>query len=86
VNEVPEILEAARKHGVADEDIRHAYFNAITDTQMDENFTMVVGGDRAGNLIEVGYVNREGSVSIVHAMRPARPRFLRLPGHPMTPR
>jgi hypothetical protein len=75
----PVILGSARKHGVSDEDILHALANPSTVTEMDEGFTMIAGGDRAGNLIEVGVVaadSREGLLLIVHAMRPARTTFL----------
>lgn len=42
----------------------------------DEGFTMVVGGDEAGRLLEVGFVETDvETVVIVHAMD-ARRRFL----------
>jgi hypothetical protein len=73
----PLILDSARKHGVDDEDIVHAYRNAIRVYDLSEELTMLVGPNRTGHdLIEVGVVDStEGSV-IVHAMT-ARPKFLR---------
>lgn len=36
----------------------------------DEGFVMVIGGDLAGNLLEVGYIlSADGAIVIVHAMR-----------------
>ena len=38
----PIIAESARKHGVSDEDILHAYANPIRVFDLDEGFTMVI--------------------------------------------
>lgn len=45
-----EVLPSARKHGVSDEDIRHAYDNAIVaiTTPDQPDFTMYVGPDGVG--------------------------------------
>jgi hypothetical protein len=40
-----------------------------------EGLTMVIGPDRTGVPMEVGVVERYGTLSVVHAMCPARPRF-----------
>jgi hypothetical protein len=55
-----EILATARKHGIADEDIRHALRNAIFDylNQGDHELTMAVGparkrGDHGGSRLPV---------------------------------
>jgi hypothetical protein len=43
----------------------------------DEGFVMVIGSDRAGNLLEVGYIiSVDGAIVIVHAMR-AQARYLK---------
>jgi hypothetical protein len=43
----------------------------------DEGFVMVIGSDRAGNLLEVGYIiSVDGVIVIVHAMR-AQARYLK---------
>ena len=71
----PVILESARKHGISDDDMLHAYRNPIRVFVLDD-LVMLIGGDEAGRLLEVGVVEAEGLEFIVHAM-PARERFLR---------
>lgn len=70
----PVILASARKHGVADHDVLHAYRNPIRVFDLDD-LTMIIGPDRAARLLEVGVAHAESIDFIVHAM-PARPRFL----------
>jgi uncharacterized DUF497 family protein len=63
---------SARKHGVADEDIRHAtdHALAIEDAGEDPDRWLVIGPDRAGNLLEVVIlVTIEGAQLAIHAMR-----------------
>ena len=60
----PVILSSARKHGVADEDILHAYRNPIRVFDLD-NLTMLIGAERAGRLLEVGIVVAEDIEFIV---------------------
>ncbi len=71
----PVILESARKHGISDDDMLHAYRNPIRVFVLDD-LVMLIGGDEAGRLLEVGVAEAEGLEFIVHAM-PARERFLR---------
>jgi hypothetical protein len=71
----PVILASARKHGVADEDMTHAYHHPIRVLLLDD-LTMLLGPDLSARLLEVGVSNREGIDFIVHAM-PARPKFTR---------
>ncbi|MFM7044733.1 MAG: hypothetical protein ACKOYG_04190 [Ilumatobacteraceae bacterium] len=71
----PVILASARKHGVGDEDMLHAYQHPIRVLRLDD-LTMLIGPDRAARLLEVGVSTAEGVEFIVHAM-PARPRFIR---------
>ena len=71
----PVILDSARKHGVADEDILHAYRNPIR-VLMPDDLTMFIGPDRSARLLEIGVASAEGVEFIVHAM-PARNKFLR---------
>ena len=71
----PVILVSARKHGVLDEDMIHAYHHPIRVLLLDD-LTMLLGPDRSTRVLEVGVSNREGIDFIVHAM-PARPKFLR---------
>jgi hypothetical protein len=74
----PLVADSARKHGVVDEDMLHAYRNPIHVFDLDDGLTLVAGADRAGTLIELGYVVAvDGTIVIIHAMRPARPKFIR---------
>ncbi|MDE3206266.1 MAG: hypothetical protein KGQ66_18820 [Acidobacteriota bacterium] len=71
----PVILASARKHGVTDDDMLHAYRNPIRVFEFDD-LTMLIGSDPAGRMLEVGTATAEGIEFIVHAM-PARQKFLR---------
>jgi hypothetical protein len=71
----PVILASARKHGVADDDIIHAYQHPIRVLVLDD-LTMLIGPDVAARLLEIGVSTSEGIDFIVHAM-PARPKFTR---------
>lgn len=70
----PVILGSARKHGVADDDIIHAYRNPIRVFELDD-MTMLIGPDQSARLVEIGVARAESIDFVVHAM-PARPRFL----------
>ena len=70
----PVILASARKHGVSDNDILHAYRNPIRFFDPDD-LIMLIGPDRSARLIEIGVARREGIEFIVHAME-ARRKFL----------
>jgi hypothetical protein len=71
----PVIVATARKHGVSDNDMLHAYRNPIRVFGLGD-LIMLIGADEAGRLLEIGVATGEGVEFIVHAM-PARPRFLR---------
>ncbi len=67
-----EIHSSARNHGVADEDIRHAIDHAlaIEDAGEDPDRWLVIGPDRAGNLLEVVVLVTTGGAQLaIHAMR-----------------
>jgi hypothetical protein len=68
------ILRSARRHGVPDDDMMHAYRNPIRVFDLDD-LTMLIGPDEAAQLLEIGVARGEGIDFIVHAM-PARPKFL----------
>jgi hypothetical protein len=70
------ILDSARKHGVSDETILHAFNNPMLVEDLDEGLTMFIGPDHAGNLYEIGVVASDEAPVVVHAMR-ARPKYLR---------
>jgi hypothetical protein len=71
----PVIVASARKHGISDNDMLHAYRNPIRVFQVDD-LVMLIGGDETGRMLEVGVVAAEGIEFIIHAM-PAREKFLR---------
>jgi len=74
---VVEIHESARKHGVADNDMEHAIDHAliIEDAGEDPDRWLVIGPDRAGNLLEVVLLMTvEGAQLAIHAM-PMRAKF-----------
>jgi len=72
----PVIAPSARKHGVTDQDMLHAYTNPIRVFDLDDGLTMLIGGDAAGNLYEIGVVEAATGSVVVHAMS-ARDKFLR---------
>jgi hypothetical protein len=74
--DVPLIATSARKHGIADGDMTHAFNNPILVDERGDGLTMFVGGDRSGNLLEVGVIDSQDGPIIIHAM-PARPHYLR---------
>lgn len=74
----PIILESALRHGVSDDDMLHALRFATHHVRTADDMVMFIGPDRAGGLIEVGVVTWwGGELAIAHAMRPARPKYLR---------
>lgn len=58
----PVILDSARKHGVTDEDILHAYRNPISVFEPDD-LTMIIGAATNGALLEIGVATAEGTSS-----------------------
>ena len=62
------ILASARKHGIADEDILHAFRNAIFEVT-DDDIVMLVGPNRDGNLIEIAIIRSKNGFLIIHAMQ-----------------
>ena len=70
------IAESAHKHGVSDDDIRHAYAHPLRIFDLDEGFTMVVGANSAAIIYEIGVVDGVLAPVVVHAMK-ARDKFLR---------
>lgn len=70
------ITESAHKHGVNDDDIRHAYAHPIRVFDFDEGFTMVIGANRGAIGYEIGVVAGVLAPVVVHAMK-ARDKFLR---------
>lgn len=76
VGVVPIIAASARRHGVSDEDMLHAYSHPIRIFELDEGLTMIIGANQAAIIYEIGVVDGVPAPVIVHAMK-ARDRFLR---------
>lgn len=72
----PIIADSARKHGVSDEDMLHAYAHPLRVFDLDDGFTMIIGANRAAIVYEVGVVGGQLAPVIVHAMK-ARAKYLR---------
>jgi hypothetical protein len=73
-----EIHPSARKHGIADEDIRHAVINAMTIDDQEDDARLYLGPSITADLLEVVTIVRDdGSELAIHAMR-MRPRYRRL--------
>ena len=66
-----EIHSAARRHGIEDDDVLHAVEHAIVvdDLGEDPDRWLVIGPDRAANLLEViVLITAERDELIIHAM------------------
>ena len=70
----PIILASARRHGIRDDNMLHAYRNPVRVFEADD-LTMLIGPDESATLLEIGVAHAEGIDFIVHAMA-ARPKFL----------
>ena len=73
----PIILATAYRHGVKDEAMLHALRFPVRRFVQDDSMAMFIGPDQTGALVEVGVVEWHGVIAIVHAMRPARSKYLR---------
>lgn len=72
-----EIADSARRHGISDEAIVHAWENAIKLTEFEyngEERLLVIGPDFSGNLLELVAVPMAEPTRIIHADR-LRPKF-----------
>jgi hypothetical protein len=80
---VPVILGSARKHGKTNEDILHAWNNALGFYNIEADHeppkSLVIRPDRAGNLLEVIYLELEEADVVIHAMT-LQPKYLPLLG------
>ena len=72
----PIVAPSARKHGLSDDQILHAYRNPVRVWDLGDGFTMIVGPNQAATFLEVGYIQGDHVFVIVHAML-ARKQFLR---------
>ena len=72
-----EIFGSARKHGLEDADIQHAWLNAIRLVEFDydgEERLLVIGADHRGRLLELVAVPAGSPTRIIHADL-LRPKF-----------
>ena len=74
--DAPLIATSARKHGIHDDDMIHAFNHPILVEDLDDGFTMFIGPNQSGNLLEVGVVDSGEGPIVVHAMA-ARTKYLR---------
>lgn len=72
----PLIAASARKHGIHDNDMLHAFDHPIFVNDLDDGFVMFVGADTTGDLLEIGVIDSTDGPIIIHAMA-ARPKYLR---------
>ncbi len=77
-----EIVRSARKHGIADADIRHAWENAIRLVVVEydaEERLLVIGPSRTGVLLELVLLPPDEPTRVIHAdrLRPSRYEHLR---------
>lgn len=76
-----QILNSARKHGVADEDIRHALANIIRYREQDydgETRIFVIAPARDGRFLELVLVPSDDPTRVIHAdiLRPSHYDYL----------
>ena len=72
-----EIRDSARKHGIADTDIEHAWRHAIRLVEYEyagQERLLVIGADRHGRLLEWVAVPADEPTRIIHADL-LRPKF-----------
>ncbi|MDQ3104128.1 MAG: hypothetical protein M3Q87_02700 [Actinomycetota bacterium] len=72
----PLIIDSACKHGIADDDMLHAFNHPVRYEDLDDGFVMVIGPTRSAELIELGVLDTDRGPVIVHAMT-ARRKYLR---------
>jgi hypothetical protein len=73
-----EIHPSARKHGIADEDIKHAMRHALAIDDQDEDSRLYLGPARSADLLEVVTIVRDDASELaIHAMK-MRPKYRRL--------
>jgi hypothetical protein len=79
-NSSVDIHPSARKHGIADADMKHATSHAMTIEDQDDDTRLYLGPGRNAALLEVVTIVRDdGSELAIHAlaMRPKHQRLLR---------
>jgi hypothetical protein len=75
---VVEVGDSARKHGIADADILHAWENALRIVPQEYDYEtrlLILGPARDGALLELVVVEADQPNRVIHADR-MRPKFL----------
>lgn len=70
----------ARKHGVADADIRHAVRNTMRRVHLEDELVMLIGPAIDGALLEIGVLDIDGDDAVVIHAQPLRRKFHKLLG------
>ena len=65
----PRIHQSAYKHGIAREDILHAYRNYTRVHRLDDETVALFGSDQSNNILEIILVISNQEDVIIHAMR-----------------
>lgn len=74
--EAPLIVDSVRKHGIADDDVPHAFHHPVSVEDLDEGLKVIIGPSRSAQLLEVGVIDTDHGPVIVHAMN-ARKKYAR---------
>jgi hypothetical protein len=74
-----EVLPSALRHGIDAEDIQHVLIHALAVDQVGEDPAryLVLGPDRAANLLELVVLDRPHGPAVIHAMA-MRAKYRRL--------
>ena len=74
-----DVLRSALRHSIPGDDIRHAIDNAVAVDEIGDDPArwLVLGPDRAGNLLELVVMDRPAGPAVIHAM-PMRAAYRRL--------
>ena len=74
-----EVLRSALRHGVESEDVEHVLRNAMVVEEIADDPVryLVLGRNRAGNLVEMIVMDRPQGPAVIYAMA-MRPQYRRL--------
>ena len=72
--DAPLIAASARKHGIHDDNVIHAFNHPILVDDLDDGLTMFVGAGTDGNLLEFGSIDSYDGPIVIRAM-PDRPIY-----------
>ena len=65
-----DVHDSARRHGVGDDDIRHAMSHAVVIEDQDDDTRLYLGPSRSAALLEVvTIIDDDNAELVIHAMR-----------------